>query len=197
MPLVIGFHPWYQIPETPRDRWKVHLPVREHFVLSPKLTPTGESKPIDFPDPTPLAGRQFDDVFGGVDSSGEFALEADGRKVSVRFGPKFPGRDRLCAAYAGSGLLRADDGPYQRLQPGARGNLQKLAEYRAWSHLDRELLDPPHGLLNSVFLVFRPGLYSLYSVRAFRDLFCIPCIPSALCADMNSGRALARRASAT
>ncbi len=90
MPLVIGFHPWYQIPETPRDRWKVHLPVREHFVLSPKLTPTGESKPIDFPDPTPLSGRQFDDVFGGVDSSAEFALEADGRKVSVRFGPKFP-----------------------------------------------------------------------------------------------------------
>ena len=90
MPLVIGFHPWYQIPETPRDRWKVHLPVREHFVLSPKLTPTGESKPIDFPDPTPLSGRQFDDVFGGVDHSAEFALEADGRKVSVRFGPKFP-----------------------------------------------------------------------------------------------------------
>jgi aldose 1-epimerase len=90
MPLVIGFHPWYQIPETPRDRWKVHLPVREHFVLSPKLTPTGESKPIDFPDPTPLAGRQFDDVFGGVDHNAEFALEAEGRKVSVRFGPKFP-----------------------------------------------------------------------------------------------------------
>jgi aldose 1-epimerase len=90
MPLVIGFHPWYQIPETPRDRWKVHLPVREHFVLSPKLTPTGESKPIDFPDPTPLSGRQFDDVFGGVDHNAEFALEAEGRKVSVRFGPKFP-----------------------------------------------------------------------------------------------------------
>jgi aldose 1-epimerase len=90
MPLVIGFHPWYQIPETPRDRWKVHLPVREHYVLSKKLIPTGETKPVDLPDPTPLAGRQLDDVFGGVDSNSEFSLEADGRKVSVRFGPKFP-----------------------------------------------------------------------------------------------------------
>lgn len=90
MPLVIGFHPWYQIPDAPRDRWKIHLPVREHYTLSPKLIPTGETKPVDFPDPTPLAGRQFDDVFGGVDPNGEFALEADGRKVSVRFGPKFP-----------------------------------------------------------------------------------------------------------
>jgi aldose 1-epimerase len=90
MPLVIGFHPWYQIPETPRDQWKVHLPVREHYVLSPKLIPTGETKPMDLPDPTPLAGRQLDDVFGGVDATSEFSLEANGRKVSVRFGPKFP-----------------------------------------------------------------------------------------------------------
>lgn len=90
MPLVIGFHPWYQIPETPRDQWKVHLPVREHYVLSPKLIPTGETESMDLPDPTPLAGRQLDDVFGGVDSTAEFALAANGRKVSVRFGPKFP-----------------------------------------------------------------------------------------------------------
>jgi aldose 1-epimerase len=90
MPLVIGFHPWYQIPATPRDRWKVHLPVRQHYMLSSKLIPTGESKPIDFPDPTPLAGRQFDDVFGGVDHNQEFVLEAEGRRVSVRFGEKYP-----------------------------------------------------------------------------------------------------------
>ena len=90
MPLVIGFHPWYQIPAIPRDRWKIHLPVTRHFELSDKVIPTGKTEPVNFPDPTPLAGRQFDDVFGGVDSNAEFALEAEGRKVSVRFGPKFP-----------------------------------------------------------------------------------------------------------
>jgi aldose 1-epimerase len=90
MPLVIGFHPWYQMPDTPRDEWKVRLPVREHFVLSSKLIPTGETRPLDLPNPTPLAGRQLDDVFGGVDTNNEFSLEANGRKVSVRFGPKFP-----------------------------------------------------------------------------------------------------------
>ena len=90
MPLVVGFHPWYQIPEAPRDQWKVHLPVRQHYVLSPKLIPTGETKPMDLPDVVPLAGRQLDDVFGGVDPNSEFSLEGNGRKVSVRFGPKFP-----------------------------------------------------------------------------------------------------------
>jgi aldose 1-epimerase len=90
LPLVVGFHPWYQIPDTPRDQWKVHLPVREHYVLSRKLIPTGETKPLDLPSPTPLAGRELDDVFGGVDHNSEFSVEAKGKKVSVRFGPKFP-----------------------------------------------------------------------------------------------------------
>jgi len=89
MPLVIGFHPWYHMPETPRDQWKIAAPVREHYMLSSKLIPTGERKPADLSTPTPLAGRQFDDVFGGVDPKGEFSLEGGGRKISVKFGPKF------------------------------------------------------------------------------------------------------------
>jgi aldose 1-epimerase len=90
MPLVIGFHPWYQIPDSPRDEWKIHLPVREHYQLSSKMIPTGEKKPLDLPDPLPLQGHQLDDVFGGVNSTAEFWVEAKGRRISVRFGPKFP-----------------------------------------------------------------------------------------------------------
>lgn len=90
MPLSIGFHPWYQIPDSPRDTWKVHLPVRDHYSLSEKLIPTGETTPVQFEDPTALAGRQLDDVFGGVVSADEFWVEASGRRISIRFGPKFP-----------------------------------------------------------------------------------------------------------
>ncbi len=90
MPLVIGFHPWYQIPDVPRDEWKLHLPVREHYALSAKLVPTGEKRPFDLPDPLPLASHTLDDVFGGVNSNDEFQVEARGRRISVRFGTKFP-----------------------------------------------------------------------------------------------------------
>jgi aldose 1-epimerase len=90
MPLAIGFHPWYQIPDSPRDQWKVHLPVRGHYVVSSKVIPTGETKPMDLPDPAPLLGRQLDDVFGGVNSADEFWVESGGQRISVRFGPKFP-----------------------------------------------------------------------------------------------------------
>jgi aldose 1-epimerase len=90
MPLSIGFHPWYQIPGCERDRWTVHLPVREHHELSSKMIPTGKTTPYDLPDPLPLAGRHFDDVFSGHGSGEEFWVEGDGRRITVRFGPKYP-----------------------------------------------------------------------------------------------------------
>ncbi len=90
MPLSIGFHPWYQIPNRPRDSWKVHLPVGEHYSLSTKLIPTGETTPVQLEDPTLLAGRQLDDVFGGLTSADEFWVESNGQRISIRFGPKYP-----------------------------------------------------------------------------------------------------------
>jgi len=96
MPLCIGFHPWYQIPDCPRDQWTVHLPVRKHYELSSKLVPTGETEPANLSDPIPLAGRKLDDVFGDVNHDDEFWVEGAGRRISVRFGRKFP----VAIAYA-------------------------------------------------------------------------------------------------
>ncbi|MBZ5607120.1 MAG: aldose 1-epimerase [Acidobacteriia bacterium] len=96
MPLAIGFHPWFQIPDCPRDEWTVHLAVRDHYALSNKLVPTGEKSPANLPEVISLRGRQIDDVFGGVNSDDEFWVEAKGQRVSVRFGPKFP----IAIAYA-------------------------------------------------------------------------------------------------
>ncbi|HLK49309.1 MAG TPA: aldose 1-epimerase [Bryobacteraceae bacterium] len=90
LPLVIGYHPWFQIPDIPRNEWQLHLPVREHYSLTEKFVPTGEKKPANVADPLPLAGRRLDDVFGGVHPDDEFRLEARGRKIAVRYGPKFP-----------------------------------------------------------------------------------------------------------
>ena len=127
MPLVIGFHPWYQIPGSPRDEWTVHLPVRDHYLVSPRVIPTGKTEPVDFPDPTPLLGRQFDDVFGGVNHDDEFWVESKGRRISVRFGPKFPvaviyapkTRDVVCfepMTGITNGFNLAHDGVYSGLQ---------------------------------------------------------------------------------
>lgn len=136
MPLVIGFHPWYQIPDVPRDRWKLHLPVGEHYLLSEKLIPTGETRPIDFPDPTPLSGRQFDDVFGGVRHNEDFIFEADGRKISVKYGEKFP----IAVVYAPSTrnvvcfepMTGVTDG-FNLAHEGRFKNLQSIAPGATWT----------------------------------------------------------------
>lgn len=136
MPLLIGSHPWYQIPDVPRDDWKLHLPVREHYTLSSKLVPTGEKKRSDLPDPLPLAGRQLDDVFGAVNSSDEFWVEGRGQRISVRFGPKFP----IAVVYAPKNPnvvcfepMTAITNAFNLAHAGLYKELQSIAPDATWS----------------------------------------------------------------
>jgi aldose 1-epimerase len=93
MPVSIGYHGYYQLHDTPRDQWKVHLAARDHLMLSNLLIPTGERKPVSFADPLPLEGAQLDDVFSNLvrDASGraEFYVQGNSEKLSVIYGPKY------------------------------------------------------------------------------------------------------------
>ena len=33
MPVGVGYHPYFQLPDMPRDQWKVHVAAREHVEL--------------------------------------------------------------------------------------------------------------------------------------------------------------------
>jgi aldose 1-epimerase len=108
MPLSLGFHPYFQVNDAPRDAWKVHLAAKEHVMLSDKLTPTGERKPVTQTDFDSLAGVMLDNVYTGLirDAQGraEFSVQGKQEKVSVIYGPKYPvavvyappGRDFIC-----------------------------------------------------------------------------------------------------
>lgn len=134
MPVSIGYHPYFTLPGVPRDSWQVRLPVKERVELNDKLTPSGERKPFTETQPVSLGGRQFDDVFAGVDPQGEFSVEGGGKKIALRFGPKFPvavvyappGRDFICFEPM-SGVTNAFNlahaGQYpelQKISPGGR-----------------------------------------------------------------------------
>lgn len=89
MPLCIGFHPYIQLTDSPRDDWKLTIPARQSVVLSDKLIPTGETKPNDLPRTLALAGISLDAVF--TDLTGEaFVIEGKRQKIAVRFGPEYP-----------------------------------------------------------------------------------------------------------
>ena len=94
MPLVLGFHPYYRIPDIPRDQWTAHLPARKMVVADDRLIPTGEFKAFDLPNPLPLKGHTLDTGFTDLDRDGEgrahFSIESGGKKVEALFGAKYP-----------------------------------------------------------------------------------------------------------
>jgi aldose 1-epimerase len=94
MPVSVGFHPYFTLPETPRDGWSVHIPVRDRAVLDDKLLPTGAFEPAGLADRIDLKDRGFDTVFAGVDDAGTFEVRGEvhgrSRKITLRFGPKYP-----------------------------------------------------------------------------------------------------------
>jgi len=141
MPLMVGFHPYYRIPDIPRDEWMVRIPARKRVVADQRLVPTGEFTPMDLPSPLPLKDRTLDDGFIDLDRDAEgrahFSIEAAGRAVEAIFGPKYPvaivwdppappgqTRDFICfepmtAVTAGVNL--AHEGKYSGLQTVAPG----------------------------------------------------------------------------
>lgn len=139
MPLAIGFHPYFQLNDAPRDQWTVHVAAKEHVVLSDVLIPTGERKPVTLPDPMPLKGTQLDDVFTGImrgkDGRAEFWVKGKQEQISVIYGPKYqvaviyapPGRDFICFEPM-TGLTNAFNLNHVGLYP----ELQSIPAGSAW-----------------------------------------------------------------
>jgi aldose 1-epimerase len=136
MPVAIGFHSFFQIPGVPREEWTAHLPARIHVIADEHNIPTGEMRPLDIPNPLPLAGRTLDDGFTDLerdaDGRAHFWIESGGKIVETLFGPAFPvatiwlpaapqgqTRDFICfepLTTIISGLNLAHEGKYSGLQ---------------------------------------------------------------------------------
>jgi len=93
MPLSLGFHPYFQLPDSSRDDWRIRIPARKSAVLSDQMIPTGEFTLFD-PEPWhPLRGTSFDSVY--CDLTGDtFVAECrtgpTPSRLAVGFGPQFP-----------------------------------------------------------------------------------------------------------
>jgi aldose 1-epimerase len=97
MPVAIGFHPYFQLTDSPRDEWTVSVGARTQWILASDKIPTGETRPIEqfLPNPQAVALRDFDldHVFGDLvrDSTGRAAMSVKGKsqKLEVLFGPNY------------------------------------------------------------------------------------------------------------
>lgn len=140
MPLVIGFHPYFALPESERDDWKVELPVRTHFVLSDASIPTGERQAAAFNGPTALKGISLDDVYTDLqrDASSESIFSvADGQhSIRVGFGPEFPVAVVYAPIHRNIICFEPMTAPTDALHLAAKGlytGLKAIAPDTAWS----------------------------------------------------------------
>ena len=86
MPVAIGFHPYFQLTDSPRDEWTIAIGARTRWALDANKVPTGETVSIEqlFPDPSLASLREYslDDVFSDLvrDSEGRATMSVWGKK---------------------------------------------------------------------------------------------------------------------
>jgi aldose 1-epimerase len=97
MPVAIGFHPYFQLTDSPRDDWTIAVGARTHWLLASNKVPTGETEPIERLFHNPQAARlseyTLDDVFGDLvrDSRGRAVMSVIGKsqRLDIVIGPNY------------------------------------------------------------------------------------------------------------
>jgi aldose 1-epimerase len=136
MPIVLGFHPYFNIPDVPRAEWIVHVAARKHVETDARLVATGELTPSSLPDLVSLREHNLDDGFTDLvrndDGRAIFSVQAGGKKIQVIYGPQYtvavvfspPAQKFICfepMTAITNGINLAHDGKYSQLQTVARG----------------------------------------------------------------------------
>ena len=136
MPVSIGFHPYFQLTDSPRDDWTIAVGARTQWLLAENKIPTGETQAIErlFPNPQGVALKDYrlDHVFGDLvrDAQGRAVMSVKGRsqRLDVSVGANYravviyaPGPDRSFICFepmAGitNAMNAAHKGLYKELQ---------------------------------------------------------------------------------
>jgi len=149
MPVAIGFHPYFQLSDSPRDEWRAHLAARDHLLLDEFLIPTGAREPSPLADPHPLRARPLDDVFGNLvrdeDGIARFWVEGKRQRITVAYGANYP----VAVVYAPA------DHPIICFEPmAAITNAFNLAHAGIYGELQSI---PPGGLWSETFRITPSG----------------------------------------
>ena len=96
MPVSIGYHPFYQLTDSPREEWTVTVPARTRWLLQHQKVPTGQTESTEkfFPGfKGALKDYNLDDVFSDLvrDAQGRATYTVKGRKqqIDITQGPNY------------------------------------------------------------------------------------------------------------
>lgn len=117
MPVAIGFHPYFQLTDVPRDEWTIAVGARTQWTLDQNKVPTGETTPIErlFSNPSsaPLREYSLDDVFSDLvrDAMGRATMSVWGKKQRLDVVIDEGYRSVVVWAPSPSGTGRGGQGP--------------------------------------------------------------------------------------
>jgi aldose 1-epimerase len=96
MPVSLGWHPYYQLTDSPREEWTVSIPARQWWRLDYRKVPTGATEPVEkiFPGGKgALKDYNLDDVFSDLsrDAQGRATVVLKGRtqQLEISQGPNY------------------------------------------------------------------------------------------------------------
>jgi aldose 1-epimerase len=153
MPVAIGFHPYFQLTDSPRDEWTISVGARTEWLLAENKVPTGATRSIEelFPDPraAPLKDYDLDHVFGDLvrDRDGRAVMTVKGKSqaLDVLVGPNY----RAVVAYAPKGDTQ---------QPAAGG--------RSGQNRNFICFEPMAGITDAMNLAQKGLYHELQSIPA-------------------------------
>jgi aldose 1-epimerase len=92
MPVSVGFHPYYTIPNSHRDGWRLTLSARKHFALNQNQIPTGSTSRVEASS-VDVRTVELDDVYSDLErnQNGEAGFEIRSLEGSLElgFGPLY------------------------------------------------------------------------------------------------------------
>ena len=108
MPITLGFHPYFNVPDSSRAQSFIRIPARKHIEADKSLLASGETTANTLPARISLRDHTLDDGFTDLVRDGEghatFSFEAGSRKIQVIYGRQYqvglvfapPGKDFVC-----------------------------------------------------------------------------------------------------
>ncbi len=150
MPMALGYHPYFNIPDVPREQQTVHIGARKHVETDPQLVATGDLTASQLPDQVSLKDHTFDDGYTDLirnnDGKAIFSVQGGGKKIEVVYGPKYqvavvyapPGKEFVCfepMTAITNGVNLNHDGKYSELQMVAPGGVWSESFWIRWTGL--------------------------------------------------------------
>ena len=108
MPVVIGYHPIFELPDGTRNDWTVSADAKTHWIEIPQRLPTGETQPIENffgSDRTAIQLGKYaliDDVFTDLvrDANGRATMKLQVQRQGTAREPRAQVQDRVDVVHA-------------------------------------------------------------------------------------------------